>query len=1011
MRSLGAPARHYFPVTKNVPNNALLTAQNFIAEHRTAFGINSRRIDFSHKKSKKKSGRSYERFQQTYSGIPVFGAEVLVQLTATGGIEFVLSDIMRNTRSLDSEKVSTAPTISAVDAEFLAIDFIAQEYPNALFQSSEAKLMIYQPSVIGNVGSTRLVWQTEVKESSSMPRIDEVILVDAHTGRVALHFTQINEALDRKVYDYPDTLIGTEADPPMGIQDANDCYDFLADTYDFYFNEHGRDSIDDAGMPLIATVNMPFANAYWYSGEMAFGEGFVADDITAHELTHGVTEYESGLFSVNESGAINESFSDMWGEWVDLTNTGGNDEPNLRWLIGEDLPDGAVRNMADPPQFGDPDSKCDPLWVEGESDREGVYSNSGVGNKLCYLLTDGDTFNGHTVEGMGIPVVADLMYEAQTNLLTSSSDYADLHVALTQAALTLGWSEPNRANLESACLATELSGCFPVPPVALSENPITRVATPLQITLTATDDELPNPPGFLTYIVTSLPSKGQLRDPLSGIIEPNSLPYILAGSGNQVTYTPDNRFSGTDTFQFKANDSEGGGCIVDFDDYSILSSYWLETDCGDCGGADLTGDSNVDANDLELLASSWLQAGYCEGDSNVAAISIVVTSLIFSEDFESGLGSFAIDEPNNLWHLTAGCRSTEAAHSSPASLFYGLDDACSYDAGSSEGVVTSPVISLAGITPPVSLGFNYWLETENYPGSDLAAVEISQDGGPFYEYLSNDAGTLQDPSSGWVPALLDISSMADSDIQIRFSFNTIDDLFNDFSGFYVDDIKVYGYGAENGTVRTEVDTPVEVSLVATDDGLPDPPGALTYIITSLPANGTLNDPNGGIIDSNSLPYPLVNGGNQVVYTPDHLFSGFDDFQFKANDGGDPPQDGDSNIATISIVVDDLKVILSEDFEGGLGEFTIGEPNGLWRRTPNCEATKENHSSPTALFYGLEGTCNYDPNVSSEGVVTSSVISLEHYKAPISLEFNYLLATENVFGVDLATVEISQNGGL
>jgi Zn-dependent metalloprotease len=118
LRSLGAPARHYFPVTKSVPNNASVTAKNFIAEHRTAFGINSRRIDFSHKKSSNNSGRSYERFQQTYSGIPVFGAEVLVQLTATGGIEFVLSDIMRNTRSLDSEKVSTAPTISAVDAEF-----------------------------------------------------------------------------------------------------------------------------------------------------------------------------------------------------------------------------------------------------------------------------------------------------------------------------------------------------------------------------------------------------------------------------------------------------------------------------------------------------------------------------------------------------------------------------------------------------------------------------------------------------------------------------------------------------------------------------------------------------------------------------------------------------------------------------------------------------------------------------------------------------------------------------
>jgi len=103
--------------------------------------------------------------------------------------------------------------------------------------------------------------------------------------------------------------------------------------------------------------------------------------------------------------------------------------------------------------------------------------------------------------------------------------------------------------------------------------------------------------------------------------------------------------------------------------------------------------------------------------------------------------------------------------------------------------------------------------------------------------------------------------------------------------------------AANDAVTTGQDTPVAINLQAIDDGLP---GALTYIITSLPTSGSLSDPGVGIISS--VPYSLVSFGNQVTYAPDVSFIGSDSFQFKANDGGTPPDGGDSNIATISIDV-------------------------------------------------------------------------------------------------------------
>ncbi len=106
--------------------------------------------------------------------------------------------------------------------------------------------------------------------------------------------------------------------------------------------------------------------------------------------------------------------------------------------------------------------------------------------------------------------------------------------------------------------------------------------------------------------------------------------------------------------------------------------------------------------------------------------------------------------------------------------------------------------------------------------------------------------------------------------------------------------------AQNVSASTAVSTMVQVTLSGTDDGLPDPPAALSYVITVLPGNGSLSDPNGGAIAG--VPYTLVNNGKKVNYLPNAGYRPSDTFKFKVNDGGTPPEGGDSNEATATVSI-------------------------------------------------------------------------------------------------------------
>ncbi len=165
-----------------------------------------------------------------------------------------------------------------------------------------------------------------------------------------------------------------------------------------------------------------------------------------------------------------------------------------------------------------------------------------------------------------------------------------------------------------------------------------------------------------------------------------------------------------------------------------------------------------------------------------------------------------------------------------------------------------------------------------------------------------------------------------------------------------------------------------IELVATDDGQPNPPGILSYIITSLPVFGTLSDPAGGEI--NSVPYTLLVSGNEVIYTSNACYAGQDGFEFNANDGGDPPNGGDSNIATVTITVvggsGDPEIIYETHFDTGLpASWTIidgGDTEETWKAVDDSYG----YSSPywTGVFMIVDSAleaCSMD-----EQLITHSI---------------------------------------
>ena len=247
----------------------------------------------------------------------------------------------------------------------------------------------------------------------------------------------------------PGTIVRREGEDPVSDPAVDEAYDGLGATYALYAQVYDRDSIDGAGLPLDATVHYGrnYDNAFWDGTQMVFGDGdgevfnrFTASlSVIGHELAHGVTQYTAGLVYQGQSGALNESVSDVFGALVEQYKEGQTAD-RASWLIGaglftDEVQGAALRSMVAPGTAYDDDVLGkDPQpdhmdsYIKTSSDNGGVHLNSGIPNRA--LAVAALELGGHAWETVGR-----VWYDTLTNgSLTPTVRFAGFATATTKAA-------------------------------------------------------------------------------------------------------------------------------------------------------------------------------------------------------------------------------------------------------------------------------------------------------------------------------------------------------------------------------------------------------------------------------------------------------------------------------------------------------------------------------------------------------------------------------------------------
>ncbi|MGD2107984.1 MAG: M4 family metallopeptidase [Phycisphaerae bacterium] len=585
---------------------------DFFKAHGHLFGITDAATQLALDKTRTDTlGQTHTTYRQVHKGVPVFAGVVKVHQDAAGRVRAANGDFFPI-----PDKLDTKPTIDREAAKQKAIAAFTGNDPVLEHQD----VTIVDPGWYGDrPQGARLAYLVHLADASSA--VVEAFFVDAHTGRLLDRWSLVHTIKNRLIFDgnetsnLPGTLRRSEGGLPVADFEINAAYDWAGDTYDYYSRAFGRDSIDDNSLPLAATVHsaaISCPNAQWRGGIglAIFCTGTVTDDILAHEFTHGITGSTARLVYQNQPGQLNEAYSDIFGELVDLFNgdagyagapggtpwpahpTGpGVDTPNnlrsdacmggvslevntppaiagnyvaapaffgpplsetgvtggvvranpvracsggltnaleinghvaliergdcnftykvklaqqagaiaviifdnapvgyppslggedptitipsigithadgelieanlltaivnvtlaanvdtgeVRWLVGEDsTPEGfggAIRDMWNPVCAGDPDRANSPFQTCNEFDNGGVHSGSGIPNHAFAIMTDGKTFNGYAVDGIGPIKAAAVWYRALTTYLTAASDFEAAYAALNQAATDL----------------------------------------------------------------------------------------------------------------------------------------------------------------------------------------------------------------------------------------------------------------------------------------------------------------------------------------------------------------------------------------------------------------------------------------------------------------------------------------------------------------------------------------------------------------------------------------------
>ena len=467
-------------------------ALNYLKKNQDKIGINNLDKNLKVKSTQKdKLGMTHVRFNQSVNGVNVEGSEVIVHFNEKNEVVSVNGRI---NQTITNDAVDTTASLSSDDALKAALSSV--NAPEELTYEPTAELV-----VLPFEGENYTAYKVNVNFMGDDPG-NWFVFVDAKTGEVIdqynglmhadeqtqkgagkgvhgdhreLHISQVKEPNSGTKFalaDYSHENLGgiVTYDAKNDNTSSNDTVymgnsaAFISDydraavdahynsekVYEYYLNEHGRNSLDGEGMAIISKVHFGnnYNNASWNGRWMTYGDGdgkFMISlsaglDVAAHEMTHGVISHSANLVYRNQSGALNESFADVFGALIDDSD----------WEMGEDImaPDAkaagstVLRSLSNPNGVivaneqrraystnGGvyPDHMDEFYNMPTTVDGGGVHVNSSITNHAAYLIG----------QEIGREKLGQIYYRALTVYLTSNSDFSDARQAIVQSAIDL----------------------------------------------------------------------------------------------------------------------------------------------------------------------------------------------------------------------------------------------------------------------------------------------------------------------------------------------------------------------------------------------------------------------------------------------------------------------------------------------------------------------------------------------------------------------------------------------
>ncbi|ERI92596.1 bacillolysin family protein [Clostridiales bacterium oral taxon 876 str. F0540] len=543
-------------------------AAEFMSENKDIYGLQNGQ--FTNKSEEADQlGMKHYRNRLTIDGVPVYGAEVVVHTDALGNVYAINGDInnevpyeswskrftitdadaikaAENSLSLNGKSIeySVEPISEAYiynkDGKWIPVYFVRLQFVSPYI----ADMNIFVNGATGEIVDSKNKVKTSAATGTGVGLYGTRNLnLDYVSGKYYMRDLTKPARIETYTANYTTSIPGTmvsDTDNNFNSSSQFDAVDVHYNTalvYNFYKNNFNRNSFDNNGTTLKSTVlardpqypNEPLDNAFWNGSQMVYGDGSgtyfkhigSALDVVGHEFTHAITDRTANLAYENQSGALNESFSDVFGYFIE-------GQPN-DWLMGEDVytPEtsgDALRSLADPTLYNQPAhmNQYQNLPNTQAGDWGGVHTNSGIPNKAFYIAATSINDNAKLQQ---------VYYRALTQYLTQYSQFVDARNALVQAANDL---------YPGTTIAQSISDAFAQVGIGAS-TPTTKDTYESNNTMSTAYGPLTSGTVYNSYIYSSTDidyyyinaSSGYINISLSNLPKDYDI-YLLNSAGNVV---------------------------------------------------------------------------------------------------------------------------------------------------------------------------------------------------------------------------------------------------------------------------------------------------------------------------------------------------------------------------------------------------------------------------------------------------------------------------------------------